>query len=79
MTPIAIREAINQTHYLVVCDACHGRMFHDGIICAKCNGDGRVLVTDEPVTHVSRRLLCVLAVVCFAVAAVAAAVMLIFM
>jgi hypothetical protein len=74
MTPVAIREAIQQTHYLVVCDCCHGKMFVEGVICGKCNGDGRVLIFDEPITHVSKKTarsaLFAIVFVCLLVAAV---------
>jgi DnaJ-class molecular chaperone len=57
MTPSAIRAAAKQTHFSVVCDSCHGHLFRDGVLCWKCNGNGRVLVPDRRVTvYVSRRM-----------------------
>lgn len=36
----------NDIGYAVTCDACHGQMFINGILCEKCHGDGRIMVTD---------------------------------
>ena len=33
--------------YAVRCDRCDGRLFDDnGILCPKCGGDGRILITE---------------------------------
>ena len=57
MTPAAIRAAAKQTHFSVVCDSCHGRLFRDGVLCGKCDGQGRVLVPERRLTiHISGRM-----------------------
>lgn len=33
----------NDIGYAVTCDACHGQMFINGILCEKCHGDGRIM------------------------------------
>jgi hypothetical protein len=45
-TPATIRRSIEQTHYAVVCDACGGGMFRDGVLCTKCEGEGRLLIPE---------------------------------
>lgn len=74
MTPQALRQSLRQTYFTVVCDSCHGRMFEDGVLCFKCRGEGRLLVAEERVTHISQKMaksaLFVAAVVCLLVAAV---------
>jgi DnaJ-class molecular chaperone len=58
MTPAAIRAALKQTHFSVICDSCHGRLFRNGILCGKCDGEGRVLIPERRITvYVSPRLL----------------------
>ena len=44
--PATIRQSIGQEHYAVKCDACHGKMFVDGVLCGKCQGEGRVLIPE---------------------------------
>jgi len=46
----------NRDGYAVTCDECHGRMFANGLICKKCEGDGRVWIkADPPVLTLSQR------------------------
>lgn len=40
--------------YAVTCDRCHGKMFVDGILCTKCSGDGRILITPKVSTFSQR-------------------------
>lgn len=47
-------EPNNQDGHCVTCDQCHGRMFVAGILCGKCNGDGRILIKQLDLT-VSQR------------------------
>ena len=30
----------------VICDACHGRCYIEGLLCPKCNGVGRIAVAE---------------------------------
>jgi DnaJ-class molecular chaperone len=56
MTPAEIREIVSPAYFSVVCDSCHGRMFDDGVLCFKCHGEGRLLVAEERVTHISKKM-----------------------
>jgi hypothetical protein len=49
MTPAAVRQAIGQQYFSVLCDACHGKMFHDGVLCSKCDGEGRLVIAEPRV------------------------------
>lgn len=56
MTPAAIRAAVRVPEYSVLCDACHGKMFVESVLCAKCSGEGRLLVTERRASaHISER------------------------
>ena len=49
MTHAAVRKAIGQQYFSVICDACHGKMFSDGKLCWKCDGEGRVVIAERTV------------------------------
>jgi hypothetical protein len=58
MTPAEIREICSQPYYAVICDSCHGHLFREGVLCGKCQGEGRVLVPERRVSiYISRRML----------------------
>jgi DnaJ-class molecular chaperone len=72
-----IRRSTRVQEYSVLCDACHGRMFHDGVLCSKCDGEGRLLIAERrvspPMSERGKYLVMVAAALCFGLAAVAIA------
>jgi DnaJ-class molecular chaperone len=49
VTPAAVRKAIGQEYFSVVCDSCHGKMYVEYMLCAKCHGEGRVVIAERTV------------------------------
>jgi DnaJ-class molecular chaperone len=58
--------------YAVVCDRCHGKKFSSGLICSKCNGDGVLNITEQPV--MSRKGLRTVLIACAIIIAILAAI-----
>jgi DnaJ-class molecular chaperone len=53
---VEIRHSTRVPEYSVLCDACHGRMFHDGVLCSKCDGEGRLLIAERRTSpHMSEK------------------------
>lgn len=54
MTDATLQRLRDDSGFAVVCDRCNGRRFLDGLLCPKCEGDGRIFIAAKPASLLSR-------------------------
>ena len=76
---IAIRAATRVAEYLVTCDSCHGKRYTDGVLCERCEGNGKLLIREPrlktPITENGKLAVILLAAIGFGVVMVLAILM----